>query len=58
MAVTRPQSAEFMRILGATYVFPSYAADCANPVDFAASSLFEEVYADGSVTIYRLSSAP
>ncbi len=51
-------SADLMRQLGATYVIASTAADCAMPVDFAASPLFEQVFADGSVVIFHLSSAP
>jgi len=51
-------AADLMRQLGATYVIGSTAPDCAMPVDFAASSQFEEVYAEGAVTIFHLSSAP
>jgi hypothetical protein len=51
-------SADLMRSLRATYIFPSNAADCADPVDFGASPLFDQVYANRSVTIYRLSSEP
>ncbi len=51
-------SADLMRQLGATYVIASTAADCEMPVDFAASPLFEQVFADGGVVIFHLSSAP
>jgi hypothetical protein len=53
-----PRSAELMEELGATHVFPSTSADCASPVDFAGSPLFEEAYRHRSVVIYRLSSDP
>ena len=51
-------AAELMRQLGATYVIASTSTDCARPVEFAASPLFEEVFADGGVVIFHLSSAP
>jgi hypothetical protein len=51
-------AAAVMADLGATYVFPAGGPDCERPTDFAASPLFEEAYANGSVTIYRLSSVP
>jgi hypothetical protein len=51
------RAAEIMTELGATYVIPA-GGDCPDPVAFAQSPLFEQVYANGSVTIYRLSSAP
>ena len=47
-----------MTELGASYVFPTAGADCAEPVDFGASDRFEEAYREGSLLIYRLSSAP
>jgi hypothetical protein len=47
-----------MAELGATYVIADGGADCPFPVNFAASPLFEPAFANGSVTIYRLSSAP
>ena len=47
-----------MRQLGATYVIASTAADCEKPVEFAASPLFELVFAEGGVVIFHLSSAP
>ena len=52
------RAARLMEELGASYVFPTAGADCAAPVDFAGSPLFEEAYHEGSVVIYRLSSAP
>jgi hypothetical protein len=52
------RAAELMGELGASYVFPERGGDCADPVDFAASDRFEEVYAEGGVVIYHLSSAP
>jgi hypothetical protein len=51
-------AADLMRQLGATYVIASTSPDCAMPVDFAASPLFDEVFADGGVVIFHLSSAP
>jgi hypothetical protein len=51
-------SAALMAELGATYVIADGGADCPFPVNFAASPLFEPAFANGSVTIYRLSSAP
>jgi hypothetical protein len=51
-------AADLMRELGAQYVIPSGGIGCEAPVDFGASPQFEEVYANESVTIYRLSSAP
>ena len=52
------RSARLMEELGATYVFPTGGGGCAAPVDFAGSPLFEAAYREGSVVIYRLSSAP
>jgi hypothetical protein len=52
------RAAALMRELGASYVFPEQGVGCADPVDFAASDRFEEVYAEGGVVIYHLSSAP
>jgi hypothetical protein len=52
------RAAEVMADLGATYVFPAGGPGCERPTDFGSSALFEEAYANGSVTIYRLSSAP
>ena len=51
-------SAALMRRYGASYVFPTGGGGCEAPVDFAASDLFEEVYANQTVRIFRLSSAP
>jgi hypothetical protein len=51
------RSAEIMAELGATYVIPDSSGDCPGRVDFSASPLFEEAYAKGSITIYRLASA-
>jgi hypothetical protein len=51
-------AASLMRELGASYVFPSGGSSCEAPVDFASSDLFEEVYANQTVRIFRLSSAP
>jgi hypothetical protein len=50
------EAAALMRRLGARYVLPA-GAGCEAPVDFGSSPLFEEVYANGSVTIYRLREA-
>jgi hypothetical protein len=52
------RAAELMTELGATYVFPAAGSACAAPVDFGASDQFEEAYREGSLVIYRLSSAP
>jgi hypothetical protein len=52
------RAAALMSELGATYVFPTGGPGCDSPTDFAASPLFEAAYANGGVTIYRLSSAP
>jgi hypothetical protein len=52
------RAADLMTELGASYVFPTAGADCAEPVDFGASDRFEEAYREGSLVIYRLSSAP
>jgi hypothetical protein len=51
------EAAVLMHQLGADYVI-SAGAGCEAPVDFGASPLFEDVYTNGSVTIYRLSSEP
>jgi hypothetical protein len=51
-------SAALMREYGATYVIPAGGPPCEGPVDFAASDLFEEVYANQTIRIFRLSSAP
>jgi hypothetical protein len=51
-------SAALMRDLHASYVIPDRGTECLAPVDFAASPLFEEAYANQSVTIFRLSSVP
>jgi len=51
-------AADLMRKYGADYVFPTGGGGCEAPVDFAASGLFEEVYANQTVRIFRLSSAP
>jgi hypothetical protein len=48
------RSAEIMSELGASYVIPSSGIGCEAPVDFGASPLFEEVYANDTVRIYRL----
>jgi hypothetical protein len=50
------EAADLMRRLGADYVLPA-GAGCEAPVDFAASPLFERVYANATVTIYRLRDA-
>jgi hypothetical protein len=47
-----------MRQYGATYVLPTSGAGCEAPVDFAASPLFQVAYANQTVRIFRLSSAP
>jgi hypothetical protein len=52
------RSAELMAVLGATYIIPSAGSGCAAPVDFGSSGRFEEVYREGSLVIYHLSSAP
>ena len=51
-------AATLMREYGAEYVFPAGGADCEEPVDFAASDLFDEVFANQTVQIFRLSSPP
>ncbi|MGH2484248.1 MAG: hypothetical protein ACRDE9_07310 [Candidatus Limnocylindria bacterium] len=51
-------AAALMRQYGAAYVFPTGGPGCEAPVDFAASPLFEEAYANQTVRIFRLSSAP
>lgn len=51
-------AAALMREYGAGYVLAASGPDCESPVDFAASPLFEEAYANRSVRIFRLSSAP
>jgi hypothetical protein len=51
-------AAALMQRYGAAYVFPTGGPACEAPVDFAASPLFEEVYANQTVRIFRLSSAP
>jgi hypothetical protein len=51
-------AAALMREYGATYVIPAGGPPCEGPVDFAASDLFEEAYANQTVRIFRLSSAP
>ena len=50
------EAAALMRQLGADYVLPA-GAGCEAPVDFGASPLFERVYANDSVTIFRLREA-
>jgi hypothetical protein len=52
------RAAELMAALGATYVLPSAGSTCRAPVDYGASDRFEEAYRQGSLVIYRLSSAP
>jgi hypothetical protein len=52
------RSAALMAELGASYVIPTGGSGCAEPVDFGSSDRFEEAYRDGSLVIYRLSSAP
>jgi hypothetical protein len=47
-----------MAVLGATYVIPSTGSGCTTPVDFGSSGRFEEVYREGSLVIYHLSSTP
>lgn len=47
-----------MREYGASYVLAATGPDCESPVDFAGSALFEEAYANRSVRIFHLSSAP
>jgi hypothetical protein len=51
-------AAALMRQYGAAYVFPTGGPGCEAPVDFAASPLFDEAYANQTVRIFRLSSAP
>ena len=46
-------SARLMTGLGAEYVFPA-SGNCAEPVDFGGSPLFEVAYANATVRIYRL----
>ncbi|MGH2488926.1 MAG: hypothetical protein ACRDFR_04860, partial [Candidatus Limnocylindria bacterium] len=47
-------SATLMRRLGAAYVILDRGPTCEAPVDFAASDLFAEAYANPTVTIFRL----
>jgi len=52
-------AAALMQQYGAAYVFPTTGGPgCEAPVDFAASPLFEEAYANQTVRVFRLSSAP
>ncbi|MGH2462901.1 MAG: hypothetical protein ACRDFZ_04650 [Candidatus Limnocylindria bacterium] len=51
-------SAALMRQYGAGYVLPTGGGGCEAPVDFAGSELFDEAYANQTVRIFRLSSAP
>jgi hypothetical protein len=47
-------SAALMREYGAQYVIAEHGPTCEAPVDFAGSDLFAEVYANATVTIFRL----
>ncbi|MEK6192360.1 MAG: hypothetical protein AABM41_08565 [Chloroflexota bacterium] len=47
-------SATLMRQFGADYVIPEDGPTCRAPVGFAASDLFDEVYANSTVRIFRL----
>jgi len=48
-----------MRQLGASYVVDGpRPSPCPAPVDFAAAGAFTQVYANGSLRIFHLSSSP
>jgi hypothetical protein len=51
-------AADLMQQFGAQYVIPARGIVCAAPVDFAASSRFDEVYENGTLRIFRLNARP